>query len=239
MSIQRPESEAKIAAMFDRVAPRYDLLNRLLSARQDQRWRRQLTAMVPYRPGGRYLDVATGTGDVLLSVARAHTEYQEHLGVDISGEMLAEAQKKATASGLAPVPQLRQMSAERLVLADGAFDCLSISFGLRNVVRRDQALREFYRVLGPGGVLLILEFFLPRKGLLAWFFQLYFHRILPFIGGLLSDREAYRYLPESVGSFYTPEAMREALYQQGFTVATTQSYLFGACRLIQAVKGCN
>jgi len=88
-------------------------------------------------------------------------------------------------------------------------------------------------------VLLILEFFLPRKGLLAWFFQLYFHRILPFIGGLLSDREAYRYLPESVGSFYTPEAMRAALYQQGFTVATTQSYLFGACRLIQAVKGCN
>jgi len=239
LSIQRPESEAKIAAMFDRVAPRYDLLNRLLSARQDQRWRRQLTAMVPYRPGGRYLDVATGTGDVLLSVARARAEYQEHLGVDISGEMLAEAQKKATASGLAPVPQLRQMSAERLVLADGAFDCLSISFGLRNVVRRDQALREFYRVLGPGGVLLILEFFLPRKGLLAWFFQLYFHRILPFIGGLLSDREAYRYLPESVGSFYTPEAMRAALYQQGFTVATTQSYLFGACRLIQAVKGCN
>ena len=236
MSIQRPESEAKIAAMFDRVAPRYDLLNRLLSARQDQRWRRQLTAMVPFRPGGRYLDVATGTGDVLLSVARARTEYQEHLGVDISAEMLALAQKKAKTSGLKPTPQFRQMSAERLLLPDGAFDCLSISFGLRNVVRRDQAIKEFYRVLGPGGVLLILEFFLPRKGLMAWFFQLYFHRILPFIGGLLSDREAYRYLPESVGSFYTPEAMREALYQQGFTVTSSYSYLFGACRLIQATK---
>src|SRR4051812_28420769 len=100
--VQRPESEAKIAAMFDRVAPRYDLLNRLLSARQDVRWRRRLTAMIPYRPGGRYLDVATGTGDVLLAAAAAHPEYASYTGVDIANAMLSRAAAKAKLARLTP-----------------------------------------------------------------------------------------------------------------------------------------
>ena len=236
MLIQRPESEAKIAAMFDRVAPRYDFLNRLLSARQDQRWRRRLAALVPYRPGGRYLDCATGTGDVLLTVAAKHPEYREYVGVDISREMLSLAQVKVMDAEIKQPVQLKQMSAESLTLPDATFDCVSISFGLRNVVERDQALKEFNRVLTTGGVLLILEFFIPRRGLLAALFQFYFHTILPFIAGFFSDKEAYRYLPQSVGSFYLPQELRQALYQNGFTVETTESYLFGACRLIQAIK---
>ena len=236
MAVQRPESEAKIAAMFDRVAPRYDLLNRLLSARQDVRWRKRLTALVPFRPEGRYVDVATGTGDVLLAVARTHGEYGSYVGVDISGEMLTLAGEKVKAAGITKPVQLRRMSAEALQLPDAAFDCLSISFGLRNVVRREEALREFARVLAPGGVLLILEFFLPKRGLLARLFQLYFHGILPLIGGLISDREAYRYLPQSVGSFYSADGLRTALYDAGLTVDTVESYLFGACRLFRAVK---
>lgn len=233
-TVQRPESEARIAAMFDRIAPRYDLLNRLLSARQDQRWRRRLVGMVPYRPGGRYLDVATGTGDVLTAVAAARPEYGTLLGVDISAKMLDIAARKAAALG--DRVGFRAMSAEALRLPDAGFDCLSIAFGLRNVVRRDAALREFHRVLAPGGTLLILEFFLPRRGALALLFQLYFHHILPRIGALLSDREAYRYLPQSVGSFYEPEALRERLYETGFTVEETVNFLFGACRLVRAVK---
>ncbi|MEN9833834.1 MAG: hypothetical protein RL011_27, partial [Pseudomonadota bacterium] len=82
----------------------------------------------------------------------------------------------------------------------------------------------------------ILEFFIPKRGLLGALFQLYFHQILPFIGGILSDRDAYRYLPQSVGSFYTPEELRTALYDRGYTVESVKSYLFGACRLVQAIK---
>ena len=240
--IQRPESEARIAAMFDRIAGRYDFLNRLLSLRQDQRWRRELTRRIPYRPGGRFLDVATGTGDVLEQVRFAHREYEMMAGVDISGEMLALAQAKlggqagdAVRGPLAPV-EFHRRSAETLGFADASFDALSIAFGLRNVVRKDKALDEFQRVLKPGGSLLILEFFMPRRGLLAALFQLYFHTILPAIGGLVSDRAAYKYLPQSVGSFYAPEQMRTVLAARGFRIDEVKNFLFGACRLVQATK---
>lgn len=237
MRVQAPQSEAHIAAMFDRVAPRYDLLNRLLSARQDQRWRRRLTKMIPFRPEGRYLDVATGTGDVLVAAARTHAEYGAFVGVDISAEMLVRAEEKARQHGIKGKTEFRRLSAENLApLPSESFDCLSISFGLRNVVRREEALKEFHRVLAPGGVMLILEFFLPKKGLLARLFQFYFHGILPFIGGLISDKAAYKYLPESVGSFYEAAALREVLYGIGFKVDQEESFLFGSCRLVRAVK---
>ncbi len=239
MTIQQPESEAKIAAMFDRIAPRYDLLNRLLSAHQDQRWRKALVKMIPYRPGGRYLDMATGTGDVLLAAAKAHPEYAAFLGGDISGEMLAIAGDKAkharTRDRLQPL-EFKVMSAEQISLPDNSIDCLSIAFGLRNVVNRELAIQQFARVLRPGGALLILEFFLPQTGLLGRLFQFYFHSILPTIGGLISDRDAYRYLPESVGSFYTPEALRSVIYKSGLTVSDEVNFLFGAARIVKAVK---
>lgn len=234
--VQSPQSEARIAAMFDRIAPRYDLLNRLLSARQDQRWRRRLVSMVPYRPNGRYVDVATGTGDVLLAVTSVRKEYGSAVGVDISEQMLTFAREKTKAASPAMPVHFARMSAEKLELPDASFDCLSISFGLRNVVNRAAALKEFHRVLAPGGILLVLEFFLPRTGLMSKLFQFYFHRILPTIGGLLSDKEAYRYLPESVGSFYAAEAFRPALYEAGFIVEESVSYLFGACRLVKAKR---
>jgi demethylmenaquinone methyltransferase/2-methoxy-6-polyprenyl-1,4-benzoquinol methylase len=236
MATQHPKSEAHIAAMFDRVAPRYDLLNRLLSARQDQRWRKRLVREIPFRPDGRYLDVATGTGDVILAAAAARPEYRGFLGVDISGAMLDGAAAKARAVPHGKKLEFKRMSAEKLDVESATIDCLSISFGLRNVVRRDVALAEFARVLAPGGVLLILEFFIPTRGLLAALFQFYFHHVLPFIGGLISDRAAYKYLPESVGSFYAPDALRAKLYDNGLTVEGGKSFLFGACRLVKARK---
>ncbi len=102
--------------------------------------------------------------------------------------------------------------------------------------RITEAIREFHRVLAPGGVLLILEFFLPKKGLLAKLFQLYFHGILPLVGGLISDKAAYKYLPQSVGSFYTPDELRQVLYKSGFKVDQVETFLFGSCRLIRASK---
>lgn len=250
MAIQHPESEARVGAMFDRIAPRYDFLNRLLSARQDQRWRRVLVDMVPYRPEGRYLDVATGTGDVLLAARAAHAEYEMFVGTDISQAMLELARTKAITQAqersrpnpkwahAAPLPQVdfRRMSAESLCFGDQSFDCLSISFGLRNVVRRPQAIKEFHRVLKADGTLLILEFFIPKKGVVSALFQLYFHSILPFIGGLVSDRAAYKYLPQSVGSFYAPDELRDVLAENGFKVDDVVSFLFGACRLYKATR---
>jgi demethylmenaquinone methyltransferase/2-methoxy-6-polyprenyl-1,4-benzoquinol methylase len=180
--------------------------------------------------------VATGTGDVLLAVAAAHPEYKAFHGVDISKEMLDLARTKTAPHSECDKFQYDIQSAERLAYADGEFDGLSISFGLRNVVDRERAIKEFFRVLKPGGTLLILEFFIPKTGLLAGLFQLYFHHILPFIGGLLSDRAAYKYLPESVGSFYSPEALQSVLAKTGFRPDGTVHFLFGSCRLVKAVK---
>ena len=235
--VASPASENQIAAMFDRVADRYDFLNTLLSSNQDKRWRRRLAMMVPYRPSGFMLDVATGTGDVLFACAKQHPEYLEFMGSDISGEMLTLAQKKVEVE----LPKnakasWRQMSATALDLSDQTADCISISFGLRNVVDKPKAISEFFRVLKPGGVLLIMEFFEPQSHIFSRMFQFYFRHVLPVIGGIISDRSAYHYLPRSVGSFYKPQELRNALTDRKFQVVEEVNFLFGSCRIVKAVK---
>lgn len=235
-SLAKPVSEAQISGMFDRIASKYDFLNRLLSARQDQRWRQVLVQHVPYRPEGKFLDVATGTGDVLLAAARKHREYREFIGVDISGEMLKLADLKFDKAGFKENSRFQMMSAERLDFEDSSMDCLSISFGLRNVVDKKKALQEFHRVLKKDGTLLILEFFTPQSGPLAWLFNFYFKRILPTIGGLISDKSAYTYLPSSVGQFYSLPELRQIIYDTGYCIDAQKDFLFGGCRLIRARK---
>jgi demethylmenaquinone methyltransferase/2-methoxy-6-polyprenyl-1,4-benzoquinol methylase len=232
--VVKPESEAKIAAMFDSIAGKYDFLNRLLSGRQDQRWRKRLISRIPKRIGGSILDVATGTGDVLLQALEARAEYKHFEGVDISEGMLALARKKAALRRDAQGVIFRSMSAENLRYPDHSFDCVTIAFGLRNVVAKDLALHEFKRILKPGGRLLILEFFIPQTGLLGRLFQFYFHQILPRIGGLFSSRDAYTYLPQSVGSFYSPQELAKKLVEHELKPAGQISWLFGAVRLVEA-----
>lgn len=230
-----PESEKKVADMFDRIAPTYDLLNRLLSARQDERWRKKLLSWIPRLNNGSYLDVATGTGDVILRAKKTLTSYNRFEGVDISSQMLSIAESKAASKGYDDIT-FKQMSAENLDFPENTFDCVSISFGLRNVVQKDNALRSFSRVLKKGGVLLVLEFFPPSKGVMSSLFQFYFNKILPLIGSLISDKEAYHYLPKSVGSFYSPLEFKLACEKEGLMVSNTKNYLFGSCRLVKAVK---
>jgi demethylmenaquinone methyltransferase / 2-methoxy-6-polyprenyl-1,4-benzoquinol methylase len=236
----RPDSEKAVGAMFDRIAKRYDLLNRLLSARQDVRWRHHLIRQVPYRPDGVYLDMATGTGDVVIQAAKEHPEYQTFVGADISENMMSYGQVKsqeAKKQGLIHSEiEFRPMSAERILFEDQSVDCASISFGLRNVVRKDLAIAEFARVIRPGGVFLILEFFTPTGGIFSRAFQFYFHAILPLIGRLLSEKEAYTYLPKSVASFYSPSELRQVLAKKNLKVEFEKSFLFGACRLVKARK---
>lgn len=234
--LTKPIDESLVAQMFNRIAGRYDFLNRLLSLRQDVRWRRHLIDRVPYRPLGTFLDMATGTGDVAFELLAKRPEYSTIIGGDISTGMLQVARQKAIK--LDPKDKIRwqTMSAERIELPQQTVDCLSISFGLRNVVAKEQAISEFHRVLKPGGILLILEFFTPEGSVLSRLFQFYFHRVLPNIGRLFSEKEAYTYLPKSVASFYSPSGLRTALRNQGFLVDDEKSFLFGACRLIKAKR---
>ena len=232
----RPEDENLIAAMFDRISGKYDFLNRLLSARQDVRWRRKLVSLIPTRKGGQYLDVATGTGDVLLEALKSHPEYGHFTGTDISKGMLSLAGKKAALCGLEDRVDWKVMSAESLDFGDETIDCASISFGLRNVVNKERGLSEFARILKPGGTFLILEFFTPSSGFLSKAFQLYFHKILPQIGRIFSEKEAYTYLPKSVASFYSPAELRDSLTSKGFIIEKEVNFLFGACRLVKSRK---
>lgn len=232
----RPVDESNVAAMFDRISDRYDFLNRLLSARQDVRWRNKLISMIPTRERGRYLDMATGTGDVLLATLKAHPEYAAFIGGDISKGMLSFAEKKAATAGVSDRVEWRVMSAETIDQKNNSIDCATISFGLRNVVNKERALSEFARVLKPNGVFLILEFFTPTSGLMSKLFQFYFHKILPKIGSFFSEKEAYTYLPKSVASFYSPAELRDSLRSKGFVVEKEVNFLFGACRLIKSRK---
>jgi demethylmenaquinone methyltransferase/2-methoxy-6-polyprenyl-1,4-benzoquinol methylase len=164
-----PHSEALVGNMFDRIAKRYDFLNHLLSLSQDKKWRKELIEAVPFRPDGALLDVATGTGDLLFAAGRSRREYKHFAGVDISEGMLALAKEKLTkeSSTLQNKTTFTTMSAEVLKFPDQTFDCVTISFGLRNVIDKERALAEFFRVLKPNGYLLILEFFPPQTGMMS------------------------------------------------------------------------
>ena len=232
----KPENELKIARMFDKIAPRYDFLNRLLSMQQDRRWRKKLISLCPNVSGGSYLDVATGTGDLLLALGKNFQTAQSLVGVDISANMLDLAKIKLKDEIFYKNVSLQKMSGEKLDFSDSTFDCLTISFGLRNIINKDIAIKEFARVLKPGGSFFILEFFAEKNHIFSNLFNFYFHHILPKIGGLFSDREAYHYLPKSVDHFLTFTQLQALLSHESFHIKEDYSYLFGSCRLIHCIK---
>lgn len=225
--------------MFNSIADRYDLLNRLLSFNQDRRWRRHLVEKIPYRPYGHFLDIATGTGDIVLAAAQTHYEYSRFDGVDISSNMLHGAREKTQAlEQKKAIPKIKYdlMSAEHLNYPTASMDCMSIGFGLRNVIDQSKALQEFARVLKTDGVLLILEFFKPKNSFLSRLFRFYFHKWTPILGGWLSDRKAYEYLPSSVEGFQTLQELEKNLLAVGLTIVELTPYLGGACNLLKIKK---
>jgi demethylmenaquinone methyltransferase/2-methoxy-6-polyprenyl-1,4-benzoquinol methylase len=206
--------KAAVRSMFDRIAPRYDLLNRLLSAGTDVRWRRRAVAFLDLEPGARVLDLCTGTADLLLEALRSGRA-RGGLGVDLSHQMLVRGRKKLAAAGAAGAA-LAGGDAERLPVRDGAFDGALVAFGIRNVGDPVAALREVRRALRPGGRFVVLEFQTPR-GALGALYQLYFRLVLPRVGALLSgDGGAYTYLPASVARFPDPEAFASLMREAGF-----------------------
>ena len=210
-----PQSPPRVAVgqMFDRIAHRYDLLNRLLSFGRDVAWRK---AMVRHLPEGRelrVLDLATGTADVLLAL-HVTERVRFGVGLDLSGGMLQFAQKKTAGKPLALV----QGDGTRLGLREGTFDVVSIAFGIRNVVDVDAGLREMRRMLAPGGRALILEFSLPENRLFRALYLGYFRHVLPRIGGLLSgDSHAYRYLNQTVETFPYGVEFQNLMRAAGFS----------------------
>jgi demethylmenaquinone methyltransferase/2-methoxy-6-polyprenyl-1,4-benzoquinol methylase len=207
--------KAAVRSMFDRIAPRYDLLNRVLSAGTDVRWRRAAVDLLDPPPGARILDLCTGTAD-LLREALVRDEARRGLGLDLSLEMLRRGARKLAQNGLAARAALAQGDAERLPLLAGSCDGALVAFGIRNVADPGSALREVCRVLRPGGRLVVLEFGMPR-GILGLLYRLYFRGVLPRLGGLVSgDRAAYAYLPASVELFPTPQAFAGLMERSGF-----------------------
>jgi demethylmenaquinone methyltransferase / 2-methoxy-6-polyprenyl-1,4-benzoquinol methylase len=207
--------------MFDRIAPSYDLLNRLLSAGTDVRWRRACVDALALAPGGRVLDFCTGTADLLIEALR-RDQTRRGTGVDLAPRMLTRGAIKLAERGLAGRGGLAAGDAERLPLAAGAFDAAMVAFGIRNVGDTGAALAEVHRVLRPGGRLAVLEFGVPR-GPAGVLYRFYFGRLLPLIGGLISgDREAYAYLPASVARFPDPPAFAALVEAAGFRAVRWQ-----------------
>lgn len=209
-----PETGA-VRRMFDRIAPRYDLLNRLLSAGTDRRWRRAAVDFLEAPAGARVLDLCTGTADLLIE-ALGRDAVRRGAGVDLSGAMLALGQRKLERRGLAGRAWLSAGDAERLPLRSGSFDAALVGFGIRNVADVGAALAEVRRVLRPGGRLVVLEFSNP-EGVLGALYRLYFRGVLPRVGGLISgDAAAYAYLPDSVERFPAPAEFAALLERAGF-----------------------
>lgn len=206
---------AAVRSMFDRIAPRYDLLNRLLSAGTDVRWRRACVDLLPLPRGGRVLDLCTGTADLLIEALRRDAERQG-VGVDLSAGMLRRGGGKLARRGMGGRTVLLGGDVTALPLGDGAVDGALVAFGIRNVADPLAAFRETRRVLRAGGALVVLEFALPR-GMAGRVFRMYFRSVLPRLGGLISgDRGAYSYLPASVERFAAPEELASLIGQAGF-----------------------
>jgi demethylmenaquinone methyltransferase/2-methoxy-6-polyprenyl-1,4-benzoquinol methylase len=204
---------AHVRTMFDAIAPTYDRANHLLSLSIDRYWRRRAVRLLRRRlpgPGGRVLDVCCGTGDLTLALAAALPEARVH-GADFSHPMLARARRKSVR-----LPWL-QADAMRLPYDDCVFAGVTSAFGFRNLADYRAGLAEFHRVLQPGGALALLEVSRPSLPLVAQLYPLYFHRLLPWLGGWISGQPAaYRYLPASVARFPAPRELAQWLRAAGF-----------------------
>lgn len=226
----------KIQQMFGAIAPRYDFLNRLLSFGIDRRWRTEAVQLLHFQAGSRILDVATGTGDVALEIARTTPASVRITGADFCKEMVDLGRQKVATSPYSDRIDFQVAPCEDLPFEDNTFDSITIAFGIRNVVDRSQGLAEMWRVLRPGGRMIILEFSTPRSQLFRQIYYFYFRKLLPMIGGLFSRYNAYQYLPDSVLEFPSPEEFSLIMAGVGFSKIQVRELTFGIASIYVGEK---
>jgi len=225
-----PTGAAKHVAvrnMFDRIAPRYDLLNRMVSLGLDQGWRRLALDLVNVGSGDRVLDLACGTGDLC---EQARDRGAQVIGLDFAREMLRGASRRGIDATFV------NGDAAAMPLASAGVDVLTCGFALRNFVALEPVFDEMARVLKPGGRVAIIEVDRPRSALVRGVHSVYFDRLVPFLGGLLSDRDAYRYLPESTAYLPPEGVLLEQLSRAGFAQVQKRGLLLGAAQIITGVR---
>jgi demethylmenaquinone methyltransferase/2-methoxy-6-polyprenyl-1,4-benzoquinol methylase len=245
------EADAGLAVrdMFSQIAPRYDLLNHLLSMQLDRVWRRRVARRVRpilLRGDARVLDLCCGTGDLAFSLRRAPGTRAQIVGADFSHAMLVRARAKGLDgdSGRRAVPlrepgalPVFEADALRMPFADGSFDLVTTAFGFRNLANYEDGLREIFRVLRPGGTVAILEFTEPPPGMMGDLYRWYFRNVLPRIGAFLSgDAKAYSYLPASVSRFFRPAELAGLMTAVGYRAAEYKVWTFGTVALHIGVK---
>jgi demethylmenaquinone methyltransferase/2-methoxy-6-polyprenyl-1,4-benzoquinol methylase len=203
--------ETQVRAMFDRIAGLYDRMNTVMTAGLHHQWRRRAADLARLEPGGRALDVATGTGDLALELATRVAPAGEVVAVDFSERMLQLARGKA--EGL-PI-RFEVANALTLPFSEDVFDAATVGFGARNFSDLDRGLRELTRVVRPGGRVVVLEITMPQRPPLSTFFELWFDRAVPALGRVAGDVDAYSYLPDSVKRFPGPDELAGALWRSG------------------------
>ncbi len=227
---QSPDGSGR---MFDAIAQRYDLLNRINSLGLDRSWRRRMIEALSVLPGHRVLDLATGTADLPIMITEDLRDVRV-VGLDPSKKMLDVGREKVARSAEAERIELVEGDAQALQFADASFDRATMAFGIRNVPDRDKALAEIRRVLVPGGRVAVLELSEPKNGLLAAMARLHVKYGVPAIGALLSSHGEYKYLRESIEAFDSVEVFCDRLTRAGLIVELTEPLTFGACVLYVA-----
>lgn len=227
-----------VERMFDSIASDYDKLNHIMSAGVDRTWRsRALKHIVEKDRRQRILDIACGTGDFSIAIAKAAHIDTYVQGLDLSEGMLEVMARKVEQLGMSQRIVGEKGDCEHMSFADNSFDRATIAFGIRNFEHREACLREILRVLKPGGRLVILELSTPENRLVAWAFKLYFTKIVPIMGGIISgDKSAYTYLPDSVLKFPRKAEWMQTMRDCGYSNVLHKAFTFGICRMYVGEK---
>lgn len=233
---QETETRGGSGAMFDGIAKRYDLLNRVISFGVDKRWRKKTVAALSLKAGDRVLDLATGTGDLAFDILKIHDGVQV-TGVDPSVEMLKVSHAKSIKFEYEDRFTTKVGVGEDLPFENELFDGACIAFGIRNCVDRAKALEELYRVLKPNSKLAILELGQPSTGMFQAAARFHIKHVVPRLGSLLSGSKEYRYLQESIAAFPNPELFADKMSEAGFKNVTFERMTFDSCHLYVGEKG--